>query len=282
MECTLAGCIIQGVEPIVPAPPTFQVYIDESGDEGFVFKPDGSGSSSWFVLSAAVVRTANDGLLSKCMLEFKELLKKDPRKPLHFVKLDHDVRKALSTKIAKLPCCFVSVAFFKKAPGENPFAGEGHLLYRYLTRLLLERVSWLCRDTRKAAEPNCTAKIIFSNRSCMSYDLIRDYLRYLRDSKWPEGKVRICWDVINPDLVVALPHDQKSGLQIVDAVASGVYAAVTPNRFGQTEPAYAENMLPRFYRHNERLLGYGMKWYPNDLAKIEAANPHFGRLAAWK
>jgi hypothetical protein len=25
--------------------PSFMVYIDESGDEGFVFNPDGSGSS---------------------------------------------------------------------------------------------------------------------------------------------------------------------------------------------------------------------------------------------
>jgi hypothetical protein len=33
---------------------SFVVYIDESGDEGFVFKPDGSGSSRWFVLGAAV------------------------------------------------------------------------------------------------------------------------------------------------------------------------------------------------------------------------------------
>ncbi len=25
--------------------PSFRVYIDESGEEGFVFRPDGSGSS---------------------------------------------------------------------------------------------------------------------------------------------------------------------------------------------------------------------------------------------
>jgi len=27
--------------------PSFMVYIDESGDEGFVFNGDGSGSSRW-------------------------------------------------------------------------------------------------------------------------------------------------------------------------------------------------------------------------------------------
>ena len=36
--------------------PSFIAYVDESGDEGFVFNADGSGSSRWFVLSAAVIR----------------------------------------------------------------------------------------------------------------------------------------------------------------------------------------------------------------------------------
>ena len=40
--------------------PSFLAYIDESGDEGFVFNEDGSGSSRWFVLSAAVIRQVND------------------------------------------------------------------------------------------------------------------------------------------------------------------------------------------------------------------------------
>lgn len=35
--------------------PTFNVYLDESGDEGFQF---GQGSSDWFVLSAVVTRCA--------------------------------------------------------------------------------------------------------------------------------------------------------------------------------------------------------------------------------
>src|SRR3546814_19150825 len=39
---------------------SFRVYVDESGDEGFVFRPDGSGSSRWLVLSAGVTRAATD------------------------------------------------------------------------------------------------------------------------------------------------------------------------------------------------------------------------------
>jgi len=37
--------------------PTFVVYVDESGDEGFSF---GRGSSEWFVLSAVIIKKANE------------------------------------------------------------------------------------------------------------------------------------------------------------------------------------------------------------------------------
>ncbi len=38
-------------------PPTFVVYIDESGDEGFLFE---KGSSEWFIISAAITRKVSD------------------------------------------------------------------------------------------------------------------------------------------------------------------------------------------------------------------------------
>jgi len=46
---------------------SFIVYIDESGDEGFVFRPDGTGSTRWFVLSAAVIRQSNDLQMVACL-----------------------------------------------------------------------------------------------------------------------------------------------------------------------------------------------------------------------
>ena len=53
---------------------SFIAYIDESGDEGFVFNADGSGSSRWFVLSAAVIRRANDLQLVSCLKATRSLL----------------------------------------------------------------------------------------------------------------------------------------------------------------------------------------------------------------
>ena len=56
--------------------PSFVVYIDESGDEGFVFNGDGSGSSRWFVLSAAVIRKVNDLQMVSCLKEVRNVLGK--------------------------------------------------------------------------------------------------------------------------------------------------------------------------------------------------------------
>ena len=63
--------------------PSFVVYIDESGDEGFVFNDDGSGSSRWFVLSAAVIRKVNDLQMVSCLKEARAVLGKPPKTPLH-------------------------------------------------------------------------------------------------------------------------------------------------------------------------------------------------------
>ncbi|HRE81053.1 MAG TPA: DUF3800 domain-containing protein, partial [Opitutaceae bacterium] len=55
---------------------SFQVYIDESGDEGFVFLDGEKGSSRWFVLSAVIVRTSNDIEIVKCLQECRKLFSK--------------------------------------------------------------------------------------------------------------------------------------------------------------------------------------------------------------
>ncbi len=132
---------------------SFVAYIDESGDEGFVFREDGSGSSRWFVLSAIVVRQMNDLMLVKCLADVRNVLRKLPKTPLHFVDLKHEQRVPYIRRIGELPVRTISVAIYKPAIQEpEKFQNEKYRLYRYATRLLLERISWLCRDQR---QPSC-------------------------------------------------------------------------------------------------------------------------------
>ena len=67
-------------------PSSFTAYIDESGDEGFVFLPGEKGSSRWLVLSAVVFRKSKDLEAVRVMREVRTLLGKAPRRRCTFEK----------------------------------------------------------------------------------------------------------------------------------------------------------------------------------------------------
>lgn len=142
------------------------------------------------------------------------------------------------------------------------FQRDAHKLYRYATRLLIERVSWLCKDNTREGDADGVCDLVFSNRTAMSYEELRDYLTFLRDGP-PSAKCHIDWSAIDPDMVRAVNHDQMAGLQIADAVASGIYYALNLNPYGMAEPRYLELMHTRIYRHRGRCHGYGVKFWPD-------------------
>ncbi len=257
----------------------YRVYIDEAGDDGFSFKPDGRGSSRWLVLSAVVVRAKRDHDLIRNIAETRTLLGKPTNHPLHFRKLDHAPCKAWAAKLATAPVRTMSVVANKEHPSTSAkFSGNKDLFYRYLIRLLLERVSWFCRDNEEPAAPGCLTDITFSNRGSMSYQEVRNYLDLLKAN--PAHQCKIHWPAIDPQQVKAIPHTKIAGLQAADAVASAIYSAVQPNRFGQVEPSYVKELKPILYRHNGILWSYGLKWWPFDFDQMKAANPFLVELAA--
>ncbi len=257
----------------------FKVYIDESGDEGFVFRPDGTGSSRWMVLSAIVIRKENDMALVRLLSDVRQMLGKLPKQQLHFSDLKHEQRVPYIRKLASVPLRTISVIIHKPSIRDpEKFQAEKFLLYRYATRFLLERISWLCRDRANPEKGGVQAEVIFSNRSIMSYQDLRDYLLLLKDQSDPMD-VRIDWSAIDPQLVSAVNHDKLAGLQVADAVASGIFYAVQPNRFGEAEDKYATLLSPTYYRHKDTVLGYGIKFWPEDLQKLETTNPHLAVFA---
>lgn len=258
---------------------SYQVYIDESGDEGFVFNSDGSGSSRWLVLSAVIVRKKNDLSLVRLLENVRILLGKVPKKELHFRDLKHEQRVPYVKQIADAQAKTISVLIHKPSLRDpEKFQSEKFLLYRYASRYLLERVSWLCRDKHNLGEGSGRADIIFSNRSIMSYENLRDYLQTLKTKSDPM-RVRIDWNIIDPDRVSAVDHSRLAGLQIADAVASSFFYAVNVNRYGEVEDKYARILLPHCYRHKGTALGYGLKFWPEEFEKLKSVNPHIAIFA---
>lgn len=248
---------------------SFVAYVDESGDEGFKFLPNEQGSSRWFVLSALVIRKENDLQVVQLARQARELLKKDAKKALHFRELRHEQRVPLARLIGGAPVRTVNVLVHKPSIQEPElFQQQAYSLYRYATRLLAERVSWLCRDNHRTGQGDGTVELVFSNRSAMSYDDLRGYLQKLKMGETGTD-VRVDWRVVDPQRIRAVNHDQLAGLQLADAVASGVFFSVHRNPYGEVEDRYLRLMAKTIYRHKERVDGYGLKfWCGADIADM--------------
>lgn len=251
----------------------YVVYIDESGDEGFQFLDNERGSSRWLVLSAVVFRKDNDLAAVQLLRKAREVIGKQPKKALHFRELKHEHRIPYARAIGEEKLLTVSVAIHKPdLRNREHYQRQKHMLYRYATRLLIERVSWLCKDYQRANDPDCSAELVFSNRSAMSYEDLCTYLGHLRDGP-PAAKCRIDWNAIDPSAVRAVNHEQLAGLQIADAVATGLFLALNKNQYGETEARYFELMQGRVYRFKGTTLGWGMKFWP-DFGEIKKTLDH--------
>lgn len=251
--------------------PAYKVYIDEAGDEGFKFLPGERGSSRWFVLSAAVIRHENDLQVVAAAKEVRQLLNKEPKHALHFRNLRHEQRVVYSRVVGALPIRTIHIVTHKPSiPDPENFQAHAFALYRWSARLLLERVSWLCRDMKRQADDTCVADMVFSNRAAMSYDDLRSYLGKLMGvgGNGAQG-INIHWEAIDIANLRVLNHDQSAGLQIADAVASGAYYALNRNPYGEIEERYLSLTRRVLYRNRGRLKGYGMKFWCNEEAEIE-------------
>lgn len=239
-------------------PPTFTAFIDEAGDEGFALA---NGSSRWFTLSAVVVRTANEIPVVRLIDTVRGTLGRKDRNPLHFKKLRHHSRLVLVSQIGSANLRWMTVFCDKSAIADPANFQKNHRLYFYSGRYLLERVSWYCRDAKKPEDAgDGTVRVVFSNRSSMSYDEFRDYMYRLKNGT-DYFNCKIDWKTLNVDAICARKDDQMLGLQIADAVASSGFHACEPH-VGFSEPRYVEQLLPRVYTYGVKRLRYGLKFWP--------------------
>lgn len=181
-------------------------------------------------------------------------------KPLHFNELDHAQRVMATAKLVEHPFRVSAVFSYKPIIPEGVYVDKNQL-YHYMTRYLIERLSWLCRDYRaRVREGDGRLKIIFSRRGGMNYEDFQDYLRRLRNADDPD--IRIHWPVIDIDGVEAVDHGQRYGLQLADVAVGGLRAAVEFDPYGNLEPRFAELLKPKLYERGGNYLSYGAKTVP--------------------
>lgn len=255
----------------------FYAYIDEAGDEGFGKLKSGrcGGQSRWFALGGILVSEANDRSLPKWRDEGLGLLVSRKKRDLHFNKLKHEQKVALSRLLSDKPfglsvVCSDKVEITKLHKDlYQKYKEKGHL-YNYLTRFLLERLTTACAAKAVRMGAKARLKVTFSRRAGTDYEVMRDYLYLMRDGREKVAPVRsINWSVLNPEDIMVENHSKRAGLQVADVVTSAAFAGLEPNLYGDVETRYAGLFHRRFLREGARIAHAGLTIVPRASARKE-------------
>lgn len=289
--------------PILNETPEYHyvAYIDEAGDPGLsTVKPiDDSGSSEWLILSAVVVGAPNEANVAPWRNQILRTIRSQ-RRDLHFTDLQPWNKSIVCSEIASLPVrCFVVCSNKKNMRGyRNPFAERypnPNWFYAWLSRLLLERVTYFVRE--KSLEQHREIKrlrIEFSERGGLTYSALNTYFEWLKmksvggEMYLPLGD--LVWETMHRDLLFIHPHKMRAGLQLADAVASAFFKACDHCDTGECDPSYAKLLHPRMTRVPDGLIGeisgYSVKLMPNFkkallLPKQAEIFTHYGYPRQW-
>lgn len=232
----------------------YTFYLDEAGDEGI-----DTGGTDWFVIGGILVRKEDDLQVARTVNRVKEAIgQRDPRRPLHWAELKrhHEKRLYVAREFARLPIRLIVCATHKPSLREKAVFKRKQWLYNFVTRHVIERVSWLVRDE---TEGQGHVDLVFEKRSNLSYEVLERYL---------DTQVRVDAEVCDAVLGRVIPRgkDQSKNLQIADALVGACFGAFEPNRFGQTDPTYVQIVRSRLYRRQGNLMSYGLKLLPYDFA----------------
>lgn len=215
-------------------------YIDEAGDEGFAFGPQGFGSSDWFVLAAIVLPGNQELEVVGAVKRTRESLGRGKDDPLHFRKLVHAKRRPWLRTLASLPARIAAVAIDKQrlVPAES-FQGRARLYFKAV-ELLAAEISSLAAAAPAGSAVNGPLQMVFSNRESLSQHRLASHLFDLRRA----GAPGINWEILDPAALKARPHRQVAGLQVADAVASALFMSLNRNAYGDKEAEYLELLSP--------------------------------------
>lgn len=252
----------------------FYAFIDESGYEG---DPDAKGGCEFLILSAAVIRTGNQQFFSEVWERARLADRRNPRQPWpKFGSISSDSNKYLIAQIlSDAPFRFATVIGHKPTLAALDQGERFGDLYFFLSQLLLERISWICRDGHSVVPSgNGRAKIIFSERKNLAYENFRRYADQLRRNA---GRYHsnVDWNHVDVNDIVAREHHFCDGLRIADVIASAFGKAVEYKKHGITDDRYILPLARSVYDYNGRIIGNGLKIFPAEAHEVLSGEVRF-------
>lgn len=241
---------------------SFIAYIDESGDDGLNKNNTKQGASNWFVLSAFIIRASIDIELPRTRDKILQKISKQ-RKILHMKELKKQDHKLFVAKeVSEIPSRVISILSNKFSitnSKRKDLYDKKNTYYNYMARYLVERISACCSQLRaRVPEGNGKVKIIFSKRGGLSYNDFKLYLEKLKSDK----NCSINWNVIDIELIDAMPHNQRAGLQLADVAAYSFFKAVEKNQLNMVDCSFCRYFINNVYKRNDIALNNGVKIIP--------------------
>ncbi|WP_280916697.1 DUF3800 domain-containing protein [Streptomyces sp. SPB4] len=223
-------------------------FIDEAG-----VRSHSRASSDHFIMTAVVVADEDLTLAAQFVAELRGELGRLPSHTLHWVNLKkHEERVHAAKRLGDQRWATISNVIVCK---RHLAAGlDETQAYLYTLRFLLERLSWLARDS-SAALTYTLAHIVR-----MQVAHLRQYEAALKGQP-----TQIAWNALDPKGGKIDQPNRIEMLQCADLAASAAFAAFNTDRFGNTEPRYLQELASRLYRRGAgptSLTSYGMKMHP--------------------
>jgi hypothetical protein len=218
----------------------YNVYIDESGDEGI------KRGSEWFILTAIIVPKEYDLTLSNKIVNIKEKMKMDRKDQLHWNKiLKYDKKIQIIYDLIAENFKIIHIAI-------NTFEIEklkSKDLYPYFMSYLIERVSYYVYGNKGKCN------IFISTRQDNNKQK-NEYLKNELTSKKNYHHIKIeCIQNIK-----FIDNRERNLLQLADVCCSSFAQAIKYNTHQEWE--YVLKLKANIWNYKNHVIGYGIKFYP--------------------
>ncbi len=226
----------------------YNVYIDESGDEGI------NKGSKFFILTAIIVDKEKDLEISKSVDEIKGKLEIDTKTQLHWKLIKgYPNKKMIMDTISTLEINIINVIIDTKCikfiPSNN--------IYNYFSGYLYERICWFMEEQKAVANINV------SSRGNLSKNQLIRFIKNNNHRKFEIDSSRI------KDLKI-IPNNNKKLLQLADSCCSALFQALKYNDDMHFD--YIKTIKNNLYCKGKKVVSYGLKIVPKESKAIEFLN----------